>query len=140
MRTPDPTAQQFTLVFNGGHLMATKGLLQAIWGVNFLNKTAAGTLKSVTRRSYTRHAVIGDAGTQVAQKTFELTRYPHRIQQQARGGQVIKIKFGGKIWSARLRGTVEDFKAWLGTTGAPLQPFEWATEKGGIYTSSLSAI
>jgi len=140
MRTPDPNAQQFTLLFTGGHLMATKGLLEAIWGVNFLNKTAAGTSKSVTRQSYTRHAVIGGAGKQVAQTTFTLTRYPHRIQQQARGGQVIKIKYGGRLWSARLSGTVEHFKAWLGTSGAPLNPFEWATEKGGVYTSSLTAV
>lgn len=132
----DPKARKFSLTWNGGYLTATVGLLEAIYGKDFAAKVGAGSAKTISVKGHSRQRKIGGATKAVASYTFNIIDYPRRVNGGAAGGQPIRIEYGGSWWTARLGGSVQDFKAFLSGTGKPSTPFQFLTEKGGLYSSA----
>jgi hypothetical protein len=132
----DPKARKFTLSWDGGYLTATVGLLESIYGQDFMDKVGAGKAKTITVKSHSRTRVIGGPATTVAAHQYGLIEYPRFINGGAAGGQPIEIEKAGSWWTVRLGGSVQDFKAWLSGAGKPLSPFQFRTAKGAVYSSA----
>jgi hypothetical protein len=132
----DKKARKFSLTWDGGYLTATVGLLTALYGADFAEKVGAGKAKTVSVKGHTRTRVIGGPSTPVSSYDYSVIDYPRRINGGAAGGQPIKIEVDGSWWSARLGGSVQDFKAFLAGAGKPTAPFSFMTEKGGLYSSA----
>ncbi|MDI9407228.1 MAG: hypothetical protein QM522_11040 [Chitinophagaceae bacterium] len=132
----DPKARKFSLSWDGGYLSATAGLLEALYGKDFMEKVGAGPAKTITVKSHSRQRVIGGPSTGVSGYSYGMIKYPRRVSGGASGGQEIKIEHGGDWWTARLGGSVQDFKKFLSGTGKPTNAFQFMTEKGGLYSSA----
>ena len=117
-------------------MTATVGLLEALYGPDFNEKVGAGAAKTVNVGGHNRQRRIGGPTTSVAGYSYNLIDYPRRVNGGAAGGQSIRIEFGGAWWTARLGGSVQDFKAFLSGVGKPLNAFQFMTEKGGLYSSA----
>lgn len=132
----DPKARKFSLTYDGGYFMATVGLLEAIYGPNFEDKVGAGQAKSVTVKSHSRQRVIGGPSKSISGYTYNYIDYPHRSKGSAAGGQAIQVVLNGESWTARLGGSVQDFKAFLSGAGKPGTNFSFFTERGTEYKSA----
>jgi hypothetical protein len=132
----DPKARKFSLTWDGGYLTATVGLLEALYGKDFAEKVGAGARKDISVKGHSRVRVIGQPAKTIASYNYSVIDYPRRVSGGAAGGQPIRIEYNGKWWSARLGGSVQDFKAFLSGTGSPLSAFQFMTEKGGLYSSA----
>lgn len=132
----DPKARKFSLTWDGGYLTTTVGLLEALYGGDFMQKVGAGSASTISVKSHTRTRVIGGPAKTIASHTYNLIKYPRTINGGAAGGQPIRIQYGGSWWTARLGGSVQDFKAFLTGTGKPDVAFVFMTEKGGVYSSN----
>lgn len=132
----DPKARKFSLTWDGGYLTATVGLLEALYGADFMNKVGAGAAKNIAVKSHTRTRVIGGPSKTVNAFNYNVIKYPRRVSGGASGGQPIQIEHDGSWWTARLGGSVQDFKAYLAGTGKPTNAFTFMTEKGGVYSSN----
>jgi hypothetical protein len=133
----DKKARKFTVAWEGGYLTATQYLLEAIYGTDFMQKVGAGAAKNIAVKAHTRQRVIGGPTKNIAAYDYNVVKYARRISSQAAGGQEIAIEIGGDWWTARLGGSVQDFKQFLGGTGKPDQAFQFRTQKGSIYSSAL---
>ena len=132
----DPKARKFSLTWDGGYLTTTVGLLEALYGTDFMKAVGAGSAKTISVKSHTRTRVIGGASRTIASHDYNLIKYPRTLSGGAAGGQEIKIIYDGGKWTARLGGSVQDFKAFLSGTGKPDNAFTFLTEKGGLYSSN----
>ncbi|MEY3767431.1 MAG: hypothetical protein RLZZ11_501 [Cyanobacteriota bacterium] len=132
----DPKARRFSLTWDGGYLTATVGLLEALYGADFADKVGAGKSKTISVKGHTRQRRIGGPTTSIASFDYNVIDYPRRVSGGAAGGQPIRIETGGAWWTARLGGSVQDFKAFLAGTGKPDKTFQFMTEKGGLYSSA----
>jgi hypothetical protein len=132
----DPKARKFSLTWDGGYLTTTVGLLEALYGPDFMKTVGAGKAKTVSVKGHTRTRVIGGPAKTVASYDYNVIDYPRRISGGASGGQEIKIEYGTGWWTGRLGGSVQDFKAFLAGTGKPTTAFVFMTEKGGVYSSA----
>lgn len=133
----DPKARRFSLTWNGGYLTATVGLLEMLYGQDFAEKVGAGQAKNISVKGHSRRRMIGGPSKTVGAYAYNVIDYPRRVNGGAAGGQPIRIEYDGDWWSARLGGSVQDFKAFLGGNGKPLRAFQFLTEKGGLYSSAL---
>lgn len=133
----DTNARKFSVSWDGGSLTATVGLLKAIYGEDWEQKVGAGAAKTVSVKGHTRQRVIGGPSKAVAGYSYSLIEYPRKVRGGAAGGQPIRILLGGSFWTARLSGSVQDFKAFLAGVGKPLTGFTFITQKGGEYSSTL---
>lgn len=134
----DPKARKFSLSWNGGYLTASVGLLEALYGPDFAEKVGAGKAKTISVKGHSRQRMIGGPAKAVASYTFNVIDYPRRVNGGAAGGQPIRIEYNGAWWTARLGGSVQDFKAFLAGPGKPLAAFQFLTEHGGLYSSATS--
>jgi len=132
----DKLARNFTLSWDGGYLNATQGLLEFIYGKGFMDKAGAGTAQTISVKEYQRTRVIGGTSKRIAPHTYSLIKYPRRVSGGAMGGQPIQIEADGSLWTARLGGSVQDFKAYLAGAGKPANAFQFWTEKGSLYSSA----
>jgi hypothetical protein len=132
----DKKARRFTISWDGGYLTATEGLLEALYGADFMDKVGAGQAKTIAVKATSRTRVIGGPSKAVAGYSYSMIKYPRRVSGGASGGQPIQIEYGGSFWTARLGGSVQDFKAFLAGVGKPSTTFQFVTEKGGLYSSA----
>ena len=131
----DPKARKFSLSWEGGYLTATRGLLEDLYGPDFMDTVGAGVAKTVAVKGHTRQRIIGGAAKTVGAYSFNIVKYPRKVKGGAAGGQKILIQSGGSWWSARVGGSIQDFKAFLSGVGKPAKSFIFSTEKGGEYSS-----
>lgn len=132
----DTKARKFSLKWQGGYLTTTQGVLEALYGADFMDKVGAGAAKKIAVKGHTRVRVIGQPGKTIAGYDYNEIQYPHRMRSRAGGGQPIKIFIDGSWWTARLGGSVQDFKQYLAGTGKPVKTFTFFTEKGTEYSSA----
>lgn len=132
----DPKAREFALTYDGGYFRATVGLLEYLYGPNFGDNVGAGQSKSVSVKGHTRQRVIGGPSTSVAGYSYNYIDYPHRNKGTAATGQQIAIQTDDGVFSARVGGSIQDFKAFLAGTGKPLKAFMFSTERGTEYSSA----
>jgi hypothetical protein len=132
----DPDAVKFTLTWQGGYLTTTMGLLKAIYGADFAQKVGAGAAKQISVKGHTRTRIIGGTAKPISGYSYSVIGYPHRRKGQAAGGQPILIDWEDSKWTARLGGSIQDFKGWLAGVGKPTKPFTFTTERGGLYSSA----
>lgn len=132
----DKDARKFSVSWDGGNLTATVGLFKALYGEKWEEKVGAGKAKTITVKGHSRTRVIGGPASAVAGHSYSVISYPRKMRGGASGGQPIRILLGGSFWTARLGGSVQDFKAFLSGVGAPLTVFTFITEKGGEYSSA----
>jgi hypothetical protein len=132
----DPRARRFSLTWDGGYLTTTVGLLEALYGNDFMDNVGAGAARTVSVKGHTRRRVIGGPTKTIASYDYNVIDYPRRVAGGAAGGQPIKIQHNGTWWTARLGGSVQDFKQYLAGVGSPQTAFVFMTEKGGIYSSN----
>jgi hypothetical protein len=132
----DPKARKFSLTWDGGYLTASRGLLEALYGPDFLATVGAGKAKTVAVKGHSRQRVIGGASKTVGAYSYGVIDYPRKVKGGAAGGQPIMIENGGSWWTARLGGSVQDFKEFLSGTGKPKSAFAFTTERGGDYSSA----
>lgn len=136
MAARDPDARKFSVSWDGGYLTATVGLMKALYGDDWEQKVGAGAAQTISVKAHTRQRVIGGPSKSVAGHTYSIIKYPRKVRGGAAGGQPIRILIGGSFWTARLGGSVQDFKAFLSGTGSPAAAFTFVTEKGGEYSSA----
>lgn len=132
----DEKARKFSLSWDGGYLTATRGLLESLYGVDFMSKVGAGQAKTIGVKGHSRQRVIGGASKTVGAYSYTVIDYPRKVKGGASGGRPIQINVEGDWWTARLGGSVQDFKAWLAGAGKPTKAFQFATERGGEYSSA----
>jgi hypothetical protein len=132
----DPKARKFSLTWSGGYLTATRGLLEALYGPTFMDTVGAGQAKNIAVKGHSRTRVIGGPSKTIAPHSYALIDYPRKVKGNSAGGQEIKIQYGDAWWSARLGGSIQDFKQWLAGVGKPTNAFVFSTERGGEYSSS----
>lgn len=132
----DPKARKFTLSWEGGYMTTTVGLLEALYGNDFMDKVGAGKAATITVKGHSRTRVIGGPSKTVAQYQYAVIKYPRLVNGGASGGQEMLIEYGGDWWTARLGGSVQDFKAWLAGPGKPTKTFQFKTQLGGVYSSA----
>lgn len=132
----DTKARQFSLTWDGGYLTTTQGLLEFLYGNDFMDKVGAGSAQTIAVKGHTRTRVIGGTAKTVAGYSYSMIKYPHRRKSVAAGGQPIKIFADGAWWTGRLGGSVQDFKAYLAGVGKPDKTFTFITERGGEYSSA----
>jgi hypothetical protein len=132
----DPKARKFSLTWDGGYLTATVALLEALYGSDFADKVGAGKSRSVSVKGHSRRRRIGGPTTSISGYNYNVIDYPRRVSGGAAGGQPIRIEAGGSWWTARLGGSVQDFKAFLAGTGKPDKTFQFMTEKGTLLSSA----
>lgn len=132
----DVKARTFSLTWDGGYLTAKRGVLEALYGQDFMNKVGAGKAKSVTVKGHTRTRVIGGPAKTIAGFSYNMIDYPRRVKGGAAGGQPIVLDIDGDRWTCRLGGSVQDFKAFLAGVGKPDKAFTFFTERGGEYSSN----
>lgn len=132
----DRKARKFSLTWDGGYLTTTVGLLEALYGQDFMQKVGAGKAKTISVKGHTRTRVIGGPAKTIGSYDYSMVKYPRTVSGGAAGGQPIQIEHGGAWWTARLGGSVQDFKAFLTGTGKPDTAFTFMTEKGGVYSSN----
>jgi hypothetical protein len=132
----DPKTRNFSLTWDGGYLTTSVGVLTALYGADFAQKVGAGKAKSITVKGHTRTRVIGGPSKTIAAYGYNVIDYPRRVNGGAMGGQPIRIEVDGDWWTARLGGSVQDFKEFLAGAGKPATAFQFMTEKGGLYSSA----
>lgn len=132
----DTKARKFSISWDGGYLTTTRYVLEAIYGADFMEKVGSGKAKTIAVKGHSRTRVIGQPAKTVASYSYSLIEYPSRTKGAAAGGQPIKILIGEDWWTARLGGSVQDFKTFLAGTGKPDKAFTFTTERGREYTSS----
>jgi hypothetical protein len=132
----DDKARKFSLTWDGGYLTATRGLLEALYGPDFMKTVGAGKAKTISVKGHSRVRVIGQPAKTIGAYSYAEIDYPRKMKGGAAGGQQIAINYGNAWWSARLGGSIQDFKAFLAGTGKPVTPFTFASEKGGEYSSA----
>lgn len=130
----DPKARKVALNFPGGSLVATRGLLEALYGpdLNGAGQTSEPSTVSVSGHSRTR--VIGGPSTSVAASNYVRRKYPKSINGGAAGGEPIALLVGGKYWTARLTGSHQSFLDFLtGSSFFQSEALLWRSEKGTQY-------
>ena len=132
----DPKARKFSLSWDGGYLTATVGLLEALYGKDFMDKAGAGKAKTITVKAHNRTRVIGGPSKGVTAHSYSVIEYPRFINGGAAGGQEISIENGGSWWTARLGGSIQDFKAYLAGAGKPTTTFQFRSQRGAVYSSA----
>jgi len=132
----DPKARKFSLSWDGGYLTASRGLLEALYGADFMSTVGAGMAKTVAVKGHSRQRVIGGPSKTVGAYAYNVIDYPRKVKGGAAGGQPIMIEYGGSWWTARLGGSVQNFKQFLSGTGKPNAAFAFTTERGGDYSSA----
>lgn len=132
----DQDARKFSVSWDGGNLTTTVGVLKALYGPDWEGTVGAGAAKTVNVKSHTRTRIIGGPTTSVSAYGYNVIDYPSRRRGGGAGGQAIRILLDGSFWTARLQGSVQDFKAFLAGVGKPLKPFTFLTEKGSEYSSA----
>jgi hypothetical protein len=133
----DPKARKFSLSWDGGYLTATQYLFEALYGTDFMEKVGAGAAQTIAVKSHSRQRVIGGPSKGVTGYSYNVVKYAKRVSSQAAGGQEIQIEIGGDWWTARLGGSIQDFKAWLGGKGKPTKAFQFRSERGSVFSSAL---
>lgn len=134
--TLDKDARRFSVSWEGGYLTATVGLFKALYGADWERKVGGGKAATINVKSHTRQRVIGGPATSVAGYSYGVVKWPRKVRGGAAGGQPIRILLGEDFWTARLGGSIQDFKAFLAGAGAPATGFTFITEKGGEYSSA----
>lgn len=132
----DKDAGRFSLTWDGGYLTASQGLLKALYGADFMDKVGAGAAKTIAVKAHARTRVIGGPSKQVGGYSYSMVKYPRKVSGAGAGGQPIQIEYGGSWWTARLGGSIQDFKTFLAGIGKPTTTFQFMTEKGGLYSSA----
>lgn len=132
----DKDARRFSVSWSGGYLTATVGLFKALYGDKWEEKVGGGQAATINVKAHTRVRVIGGGGTPVGGYSYGVVKWPRKVRGGAAGGQPIRILLGEDFWTARLGGSVQDFKTFLAGAGAPATAFTFVTEKGGEYSSA----
>lgn len=129
----DPKARKISLGFPGGSLTATRGLLEALFGVNLVNAGQFGQ-STVSVNGHSRVRVIGGASTPVAAHNYVAKKFPTGQSGGGSGGEAIQFLVGGDWWTARLSGSHQDLNTWLsGSPGSSTAALQWRSEKGTTY-------
>lgn len=121
----DPKAARYSVSWKGGYLTASLGLLEALYGSDFLKNAATTQPKTVTVKSHARQRVIGGTAVAVGGYSYSLKRYPHANNTPASGGKEVRILVGDKWWTGRLSGSIQSFKGYLNGAGAPTAAFQF---------------
>jgi hypothetical protein len=130
----DDKARKIALNFPGGSLTATRGLLEAVFGVGLTGAGQRMTESSVSVSGHSRTRVIGGSSTNVAASSYTRKKYPTTVNGGAAGGEAVALLVGGRYWTARLSGSHQDFAAFL--AGADFyndHTLFWRSEKGTQY-------
>jgi len=133
----DLKAKKFSINWTGGYLTATRGLLEYLYGPDFMDTVGAGKAKDIAVKGHTRQRVIGGPVKTVAPHSYSLIDYPRKVKGGAAGGQPILIQTSSGAFTARLGGSIQDFKQFLAGAGRPMANFTFSTERGGEYSSSI---
>ena len=129
----DPKARKISIGFPGGSLTATRGLLEALFGVNLVNSSQYGEA-TVPVQGHSRTRVIGGASTPVAAHSYEAKKYPTGQRGGGSGGESIQFLINGDWWTARLSGSHQALNDWLSDSpGSSTSALQWRSEKGTPY-------
>jgi len=129
----DPKARRISLGFDGGSLTASRGLLEALFGVDLVQQNEVATI-TVSRKTHSRFRVIGGNSTSVQATSYTRKRYGQAGSDAASGGEANPPLYEGEWWTARLSGSHQKFNAWLkGSTWASGKTAYWRSEKGTKY-------
>jgi hypothetical protein len=135
----DLLATKVSIGFTGGTITATRGLLEAVFGDNFV-KDAAEMEKTVTRRAHTRRRVIGGPTSGVAGAQYTQPVGGTRSSGSALGGEAVRVLVDDKWWIMRLSGSHKAFNELLGSglyQGGKV--VFWKSEAGRTYGPYTSA-
>jgi hypothetical protein len=136
----DPLKRQVTIPYNGGSFTTTRGLLNYIFGPNFV-VTQPLTTQTISRKKHKRTRVIGGPEIDVEATTFTLTKFPQARGQSASGGQPVLFNVDSEYYTARLHGSLQNFDIFMKTQKWNTQKtFRLISEKNtikGPYTSLL---
>jgi len=135
----DLLASRVSVGFSGGTLTATRGLLEAVFGAQFV-QDALTAEKSVSRRAHSRRRKIGGPTTGVSAAQYTVPQVASTSGGQALGGEAIRVQVGGKWWTMRLTGSHKSFNSLLGSGlfGGGKVVF-WRAESGRRYGPFTSA-
>lgn len=129
----DPKARKLSIGFPGGSLTATRGLLEALFGVTLVNASQYGQ-SNISVQGHSRTRVIGGASTPVAAHNYVAKKYPTGQRGGGAAGEPIQLLYGGDWWTARLTGSHQALNDWLSTSpGSGTQALQWRSEKGTPY-------
>jgi hypothetical protein len=137
----DLLASRVSVGFTGGTITATRGLLEAVFGAQFVKDGLTGE-KQISRRAHTRRRKIGGPSTSVASAQYSVPAVSASSGGQALGGEAVRVLVGGKWWTMRLTGSHKAFNALLGSglfEGGKV--VFWRAESGkkyGPYTGATS--
>lgn len=130
----DPQARKIALNFPGGSLVATKGLLEVIFGGDLNGAGEQVTTSEVTVSGHSRVRVIGEPSVSVSGSTYVKKKYPKTMSGGAAAGEPIYLLVNGKYWTARLQGSGQNFSDFL--TGASFfldGALFWKSTRGSIF-------
>ena len=132
--TLDPKAREIALNFPGGSLVAKRGLLEAIFGIDMTGAGGQVTTSTISVSGHSRTRVIGGASTSVAATTYVRKKYPTSVNGGAAGGEPVALLVGGKYWTARLTGSHQKFNDFLqGSSFYMTEALLWKSERGKGY-------
>jgi hypothetical protein len=117
----DPLKRQVTIPYDGGSFTTTRGLLNYIFGPDFV-VTQPRTTKTVSRKKHKRTRVIGGPEIDVEATTFTLRKFPIARGQSASGGQPVLFNVDNDYYTARLHGSLQNFDKFM-------EKQSWKTQK-----------
>lgn len=138
----DLLASRVTVGFPGGALTATRGLLQAVFGPEFVQQSLTAETQ-ITRRAHTRRRKIGGPTTPVAAASYSLPAVASVSGGSTLGGEAVRVLVDGSWWTMRLTGSHKAFNALLRSAIFEAgKVIFWRAESGkryGPYTSATEA-
>ena len=130
----DLKAKKVALNFPGGSLTASKGLLEAMFGPKLTGAGENVTVGTITVSGHSRTRVIGGPSTAVGGYSYTDKKYPTTVSGGASGGKVVMLLVGGKYWTARLSGSLQNFADFItGTSFFFNGAFFFKSERGTTF-------
>jgi hypothetical protein len=135
----DLKAIRLTIPLEGCSVTATRGLLEEVFGADFIRKELTeGT--QVNRKRHDRRRRIGGPAVSVAPASYRTGGMSGGSASQASGGEAIRVFAGGSWWTMRLSGSHKAFNKALGSSlFGQGKVVMWRSEKGKSYGPFTSA-
>jgi hypothetical protein len=129
----DPKAARVVFNYTGGAATMTRGLADAILGLDWRLNQGGHVEKTVSVKAHTRQRVIGGPSTNVASHQYTFKAWPTMDAEQASGGQSVRVVLAsGDSWTVRVSGAMSVFCDWLNKE-AKITNFNVISERGTIY-------
>jgi hypothetical protein len=110
----DPLSRRVVFNYADGAATMTRGLADALFGVDWRLQENNPANKTVSVKSHSRVRVIGQPAKTIGAYQYSFKAWPTMDAETASGGQAAVVRLAdGTDWTVRVSGTMAAFCEWL---------------------------